>query len=444
MSAAEPSPELLDALVEWLRIPSVSGERADAPALERAAAWVVERVRDAGGEAEVVVTGGNPLAVGELRARRADAPTVLVYAHYDVQDPGPPERWTSPPFEPEVRDGRLYGRGTADDKGNAYPLLHVACALAREGDLPVHVRVLVEGEEESGGTTAAQWLAADERGADCAVVWDAGMADARTPALTLGLRGMVRVALRVRAAERDLHSGLYGGAALNAVHALHTMLGAVLPGSDARLRPDLRAGVSPPRPEELGSWERLAPGADVLAEAGGRPADPSAASELYTRTGAGASLDVNWIEAGEPRTIVPALARAALSLRLAPGQDGARVAGALGDLLRAAAPAGADVELDSEWTAPTLFEPGLPAIRLAGAAFERACGVPTALVRSGGSIPIVAAFAARGLPTVVSGFSLPADRIHSPDESYRLESLAMGERAAQELYAALSELPAGD
>ena len=114
------------------------------------------------------------------------------------------------------------------------------------------------------------------------------------------------------------------------------------------------------------------------------------------------------------------------------------------DLLRAAAPAGADLELDSEWTAPTLFEPGLPAIRLAGAAFERACGVPTALVRSGGSIPIVAAFAARGLPTVVSGFSLPADRIHSPDESYRLESLAMGERAARELYAALSELPAGD
>jgi acetylornithine deacetylase/succinyl-diaminopimelate desuccinylase-like protein len=219
------------------------------------------------------------------------------------------------------------------------------------------------------------------------------------------------------------------------------MVGAVLPGPDGRLRSELRAGIAPPAPEELASWERLTPGADVLAEAGGRPADPGAAARFYERTGADASLDVNWIEAGEPRTIVPAQARAALSLRLAPGQDGAPVAEALGALLRAAAPAGADVALESEWTPPALFEPHLPAIRLAAAALERACGVPAVFVRSGGSIPVVAAFAERRIPTVLSGFSLPADRIHAPDESFRLESLAMGERAARELYVALSALP---
>jgi acetylornithine deacetylase/succinyl-diaminopimelate desuccinylase-like protein len=440
---AAPSPGLLDDLVEWLRIPSVSGEGADPEALERAAAWVVERVRAAGGEADVLPTAGNPLAVGELRAARAGAPNVLIYGHYDVQAPGPLELWHSPPFEPEVRDGRLYARGAADDKGNFLPLLHGACALAQEGALPVNVRVLVEGEEESGGTSAADWLAEDERGADCAVVWDAGMADERTPALTLGLRGMVRAEVRVRTAERDLHSGLYGGAVLNAVHALHAMLAGVLPGPDGRLRPELRAGVAPPSAEETEAWERLPLGARVIAEAGGRPLSPAAAAEYYERTGADAALDVNRIESGERRTIVPGEARAALSLRLAPGQDGARVADALSACLREGAPAGAEVALETEWAPPALFPPELPAIELAARALERASGTPAALVRVGGSIPVVAALAARGIPTVVSGFGLPGDLFHAPNESYRLESLALGERAARELYTVLGELPAG-
>ncbi|MEA2428234.1 MAG: hypothetical protein QOF37_1862, partial [Thermoleophilaceae bacterium] len=141
-------PDLLEELTDWLRIPSISTGDGDPADIARACDWVCERVRAAGGECEpVVVGGGNPIAVGELRANRDDAPTVLIYGHYDVQSPGPLEAWETPPFEPEVRDGRIYARGACDDKGNFLPLLHVACALATAGELPVNVRVLVEGEE---------------------------------------------------------------------------------------------------------------------------------------------------------------------------------------------------------------------------------------------------------------------------------------------------------
>src|SRR3954466_12785029 len=149
---------LLDDLLDWLRIPSISTGGGDPADLERAAAWVAQRVSGAGGEARVIATGGNPLAVGELRAARENAPTVLIYGHYDVQSVGDLEAWITPPFEPDVRDGRLYARGSSDDKGNFFPLLYVACEMAAAGELPVNVRVVVEGEEEAGGEGVIEWL----------------------------------------------------------------------------------------------------------------------------------------------------------------------------------------------------------------------------------------------------------------------------------------------
>ena len=187
---------------------------------------------------------------------------MLIYGHYDVQGPGPAEAWDSPPFEPEVRDGRLYARGAADDKGNFLPLLHVACAMAREGTLPVHVRVLVEGEEERAGEAVAEWVRADERGADVAVVFDSGMPDPDTPAVTVGLRGMVDVDVTVRTAPRNLHSGLYGGTVLNALHVLHGQLAHVIP---ARRRPRPRRAA---RRHRAGGGRR----ARVVARAGPRRA----------------------------------------------------------------------------------------------------------------------------------------------------------------------------
>jgi acetylornithine deacetylase/succinyl-diaminopimelate desuccinylase-like protein len=433
---------LLDELMAWLAIPSISTGGGDPEDLRRAAEWAAERVRAAGGTAELVTLGeANPLVVGELRAARADAPTVLIYGHYDVQGPGPLQAWTSPPFEPTVRDGRIYARGAADDKGNFLPLLHVACELAAAGTLPVNVRVLVEGEEEASSGAVSEWIRADVRAADCAIVFDSGMADEDTPALTLGLRGMVMLALRVRTGARDLHSGVYGGSALNALHVLTAMLAEVVPGPDGRLREELRAGVAPPTPAELESWQRLTPGEEVLAEVGGRPAYPGAGAEYYERNGADTALDVNELVGGEPRTVLPVTASAVLSVRLAPGQSAAEIAPVFEGLLRGAAPEGAEVEIDAQLADPSLFDPEAPALTLAVAAIERATGVAPALTRTGGSIPAVAELAARGIPTVVTGFVLPDDAFHAPDESYRLESLALGERTARELYAALAELP---
>jgi len=429
---------LLDDLLDWLRIPSISTGGGDAADLERAAAWVVQRLAAVGGEGRVVATEGNPLAVGELRAAREDAPTVLIYGHYDVQGPGDLALWSSPPFAPEIRDGRLYARGASDDKGNFLPLLHVACALARDGALPVNVRVLVEGEEEAASHAVSEWIRADERRADCAIVFDSDMADPDTPAITLGLRGIVMTNVDVRVAPRDLHSGIYGGTVANALHVLHAMLAEVVPGTDGRVRAELREGIVAPDPAELASWRRLPPGADELASVGanavGDPAD------FYARTGADASLDVNEIRGGEPRTLVPAAAHATLSLRLAARQDPDRMAEVLTGLLRAAAPPYAEVEIETIRAAPALFDASHPSVALATQALERAVGVAPVLTRSGGSIPAVAELGHRGIPTIVSGFALSDDRIHSPDESFRLSSLERGERAARELYAALAAL----
>jgi acetylornithine deacetylase/succinyl-diaminopimelate desuccinylase-like protein len=435
---------LLEELGDWLRIPSVSTDGGDADAIARAAQWALQRVRAAGGVCELVrMSGGNPLVVGELRSANAAAPTILIYGHYDVQGPGPLEQWTTPPFEPTVRDGRLYARGAADDKGNFLPLLHVACGMAAAGELPVHVRVLIEGEEEIAGREVIEWVRADERRCDAAIVFDSGMPDARTPAVTVGLRGIVMNHLEVRTGARNLHSGSYGGSVLNAQHVLHRLLGELVPDARGRVRPELAEGVLAVSDAELASWRRLPPGARAIAEVGGRPVAPDAAEQFYLRTGALPALDVNHVEGGEARTVVPASARASVSLRLAAGQDPERMRETIERLLRGALPDGAELELHSHLATPVLFDPEQPALRLAAQAIERACGVPPVFQRSGGSIPIVAEMAERGYPVIVGGFGLPEDALHAPDESYALASLDWGEAASRELYLALASLPAG-
>jgi acetylornithine deacetylase/succinyl-diaminopimelate desuccinylase-like protein len=433
--------ELREELLDWLRIPSVSAGARDEAALRTAAEWALERVRRAGGTGELVDTpGGAPLVVGELRSGREDAPTVMIYGHYDVQDPGDLGLWTTPPFAPDIRDGRIYARGAADDKGNFLPLLHVACAMAAAGELPVHVRVLVEGAEETGDPGVGEWVAADERGADCVIVFDTSMLDEDTPVLTLGTRGMVFARVEVRTGASPAHSGVYGGAALNAFHALHTALAAVLAGPDGRLPEPLWAGVAEPAPEELESWATL-PGGDVLLAAGGAiPSDARAVEEFHVRTSARPSLDVHRVSGGQDRTIVVDVASAALSVRLAPGQRSSEISAALERLLRDALPAGATLTYTAELAEPSLFDPALPALAAARRALERACGRPPAVVRSGGSLPVLSAFADRRIPAIVSGFAVPSDAFHAPDESYRLAGLEQGAAAARALYEELGRL----
>jgi acetylornithine deacetylase/succinyl-diaminopimelate desuccinylase-like protein len=433
---------LLDDLLDWLRIPSISTGGGDPADLQRAAEWAAGKVRDAGGTAELVrVDGGNPLVVGELRGARDDAPTVLIYGHYDVQGVGDLDLWDSEPFAPEIRDGRVFARGAADDKGNFLPLLAAACDLARAGELPVHVRVAIEGEEEAGGASIAAWLAADDRGADAAIVYDSGMVGPDLPAITIGLRGVVLMTFEVRAAARDLHSGLYGGSALNALHALHAALAQVLPDADGRVRDELRVGIAPVSDAERASWALLPPGAEALSAAGARPAYPGAADEYYERNGAETAVDVNQIVAGDARTVIPAVARATVSIRLAPGQDPTAMGAEVERLLRAGLPAGAELTVLSSHAAdPALFPPDLPAIQIAVAALESACGVAPVLARSGGSIPIVADLGAKGIPTIVTGFVLPDDPFHAPNESFSLRGLELGRRSAEALLKGLAKL----
>ena len=435
-------PGRLEELYDWLRIPSISTGGGEASDLLAAAEFAAAIIRRAGGEAELVTIGaGNPLVVGELNAIREGAPTVIIYGHYDVQGPGPLDLWQSPPFEPEVRADRLYARGAADDKGNFYPLLLAACELFESGELAVNVRVVIEGEEEAGGESVAAWVKAEGRGADCAIVFDSAMEDAQTPAITIGLRGCVSTSISVTAQPRDLHSGLYGGSVQNALHVLQQILTPLLPDADGNLLAELRAGAEPPSAAELESWQQLRPGQELLDEVGATPLASDSGADFRRRNGAEPSFEVNWIEGGAARTVVPAQARAFVTLRLAPGQDAAAMQATLERLLREHAPDGAQLEIESHAATPSLFAADLPAIQIAREAIERASGMKTALIRSGGSIPVVADFASAGIPVIVSGFGLADDEIHAPNESFVLDHLDLGERCARELLQALAALP---
>jgi acetylornithine deacetylase/succinyl-diaminopimelate desuccinylase-like protein len=432
-------PPWFDELAEFLRIPSVSADPERAGEVRDAGQWVCDFVRDAGGACELVDWKGHPLAVGELRASSdADrAPTVLCYGHFDVQPPDPLELWESPPFEPEIRGEHLYARGVADDKGQLYMLLAGARELARSGRLPVNVRFACDGEEETGGDSIVQFVAADERGAQAAIIFDSEMIAPGRPAFDVALRGVVYFHLTMRTGGRDLHSGMFGGAALNAAHALSQTLAAVLP-RDGRLAEPLRKGIAPPTQAEIEAWRELPTGAEALAEQGANPVDGRAAEEFYLRTTAEPALDVNGIESGSPhaqKTVLPVRADANVSIRLAPGQDPAEIAREFDRLVRDAAPAGSELDVQLLASAPAaLMAPDAPAIQLGIRAFERAVGARPALVRIGGTLPIAAALADKGIATVISGFSLPDSNIHSPNEQLRTEYVTLGIAAAQALF----------
>ena len=212
----------LDELSEFLRIPSVSADPAHQGDLEEAAGWIADKIRRGGGEAELVPYGTRPLVIAEFPASNgaSSAPTVIAYAHYDVQPPAPLELWDRDPFDATIRGEWLYARGVADDKGQLWMLVHAASLLAAEGALPINLRIVSDGEEEVGGQSIVEFLQADERGADVCVIFDGGMESRDQPAIAVATRGLAAFNLRVRTGARDLHSGMYGNAALNAIHAL--------------------------------------------------------------------------------------------------------------------------------------------------------------------------------------------------------------------------------
>jgi len=431
-------------LVEFLRIPSVSADPAHGADVARAAGWVCEFVGSMGGEAELVDWEGHPLACGEVRASvGGEAPTVLCYGHFDVQPPAPLELWASDPFEPEIRDEYIYGRGVVDDKGQLFMLLSAARDLARGGELPVHLRFCCDGEEEIGGHSIVDFLAADARGADAAVIFDTDMIAPGLPAFTVSTRGLIYFHVTVRTGDRDLHSGLYGGAALNAAHVLARSITGLV-ARDGRLAEPLRKGLAGATEDELAGWAKLPTGATELESQGARPADPRAAEEFYLRTFAEPALDVNGIACGSPqlqKTVLPVEAVANLSIRLAPGQKVGDIAPEVERLLVESIPAGATIEVELLSSSPPGRVPAdARAIALGLDAFERAVGARPALIGSGGTLPIVPALIDRGIPTILTGFGLSDSNIHSPNERLRADHLPLGISAARELFLELGAL----
>ena len=402
---AEPPQEWMAELDELLRIPSVSADPVLAGEVVRAAEWVRDFIRASGGEAELLATDKHPLVIGELRASEGaeDAPTVIAYGHFDVQPEAPLELWESPPFEPTVRDGWLYARGVADDKGQLY--------------------ILLKG--------------------DACVIFDGNMLAPGKPAFFVATRGIAYFHVRVRTGEKDLHSGVFGGAAMNASHVLLQVLGAVLP-RDGQVPEPLRAGIVRPGDEEIESWGALEPGDEVLGAQGARPADQRAAEDFYLRTCVEPAVDVHGVLGGEPqlqKTVIGVEAEANVSIRLVPGQDDQTIAAEMERLMREAAPEGADVEIELIASAPAaLVRPDDPAIKLGQDAFERVIGARPLLIRIGGSLPVMAALESKQIPTILTGFDLPEGNIHSPNERFRVDHIALGVETAKELFRSLSEL----
>jgi acetylornithine deacetylase/succinyl-diaminopimelate desuccinylase-like protein len=432
-------------LAELLSIPSISADPAFREDVKRAGEWVCELIRRSGGTAELTPWGERELVLGEIPASNGatSAPTVLVYNHFDVQPPAPLDLWESEPFELDVRGEWAYARGIADDKGQLWLVLKAAQRLVEANALPVNLRIAFDGEEEVGGHTIVDWIEQDERGADAAVIFDGGMLKRGVPTIELATRGLVAFDVSVTTGERDLHSGMYGGAALNAIHVLMRCFDAVLAGPDGRLLEPLRAGIAPPTAAELEAWAKLPTGAESLSEQGARPLDATAAEEFYVRTWAEPSADVNGILGGKPgvrNTTLSVAASGEFTIRLAPGQNADTVGAAAEKLLRAAAPEGAELEIAWSGSNPGLVRADAPAVQLALEAFEQGFGTRPLLTRVGGSIPLMPALAECGIDTILTGFALPESNVHSPNERFLVEYFGAGIETAAALFTALAKL----
>jgi len=433
-------------LGELIAIPSVSADPSHRADVKRAGEWVCDFIRRIGGTAELTPLGEHELALGEIPASSgADAaPTVLVYGHFDVQPAAPLELWDTDPFELTIKDEWAYARGITDDKGQLYILLKAAQKLVEANALPVNLRFACDGEEEVGGNTIVEWLGVDDRGADAGVIFDGGMLRVDMPAFELATRGLIAFDVDVRTGERDLHSGMYGGAALNAVHVLMRCLDAVLAGPSGLLPEPLRQGIAAPTQDELEAWSTLPAGADELASQGARALDANAAEQFYLRTFAEPSADVTGILGGKPgfrNTTLSVHAAGQVTVRLAPGQDLHTIGSTAEKLMRAAAPDGADVDVAWEGAPPGLMRPDSPAVQLGLEAFEQVLGVKPLLVRAGGTLPIVPALADKGIPTVLTGFGLPESNVHSPNEKFLVRYFEAGVDTAAALFTRYRELP---
>jgi len=442
-------------LIDFLRIPSVSTQPQHAADVAAAARWLAAQMTAAGLEhVRVLTTAGHPLVYADWLHAGSDAPTVLIYGHYDVQPAEPFDQWETPPFEPTVRGDYLYARGAADDKGQVY--VHVKAAeayLEAHGRLPVNVKFIVEGEEESGSVNLSRFIPANKAllAADVALVSDTTILSPDQPAIVYGLRGMVYAFVDVTGPGRDLHSGSFGGGVNNPLNALAHII-AQLKDAEGKIRvPGFYEGVRPLSAAERALLAQFPLDGDAWLKETGAPAQwGEPGYSLVERLGARPTLDVNGLIGGYTgpgaKTVIPSTAHAKISMRLVPDQDPQEIYARFVEYVQTVAPAGVTVQVTSAHHAyPSLTDYTLPAMRAASHAYAVAFGREPVFMREGGSIPVVSDFQRHlGLETVLMGFGLPTDRIHAPNERFYLPNFYRGVQTSIEFMALYARLFAGD
>jgi acetylornithine deacetylase/succinyl-diaminopimelate desuccinylase-like protein len=427
---------LLGELSGFLSIPSVSALPAHTADCRRAAEWLRDELTTLGCPTVQIIEGeGHPVVWAE-GPEVPGRPTLLIYGHYDVQPPDPLDEWISPPFEPTVREGRLYARGAADDKGQVFCLLKAYEATLDADRLPpLNLRFIFEGEEESGGRVISDLLHAEpERTrADAALVCDTSYYAPGWPAVYTALRGICYAEISVRTLQRDLHSGSYGGVAPNALETLVRIL-SKLKSADGEIEiPKLYKAVEPPTKQELKSWKQLPfdKAAFVRDEVTGQVLTGLKEYSVFERVWALPTFEIHGIRGGfvgeGAKTVIPAQATAKVSLRLVPGQTYAKVGKQLERAVAEAAPRWADVQVNLlHGGDPVRVDVSHPAFALLDEAFVAVTGRAAVRVRSGGSIPIVPDLGLSGAPVLLTGIGLPDDGLHSPNEKLDLAQLWSG------------------
>jgi Peptidase family M20/M25/M40. len=426
----------LHQLSEFLRIPSISALPEHKNDIRRAAKWLSNEMKTIGLEhVEIMETDGNPIVYGDW-LHTEGKPTVLIYGHYDVQPVDPLDLWDSPPFEPVIKDGKLFARGASDDKGQIFMHLKALEALlATENGLPVNVRMIFEGEEEIGSPHLPAFVkkSLDLLKADCLVISDTAMLDRGKPAICYGLRGLTGIEITVKGAKADLHSGAYGGGVRNAAQALVELLASFHDSHGNVLVEGFYDDVRPLSEEERRTFRSLSGDEKEICRELGVPDLFGEPGYCYQeRIAARPTLEINGIFGGFTgegiKTIIPSKAVAKITCRLVPDQKPQKIYELLVRHVEAHKPKGVEVSYHPYDSGPPFLTPlDHPVIQAAGKAYETVYGVPVTYIRSGGSIPIVAEFQQQlKIPIVLMGFGLPNENYHAPNEHFHLENFEKG------------------
>ena len=425
----------LEELFELIRIPSISSESEHKEDMVRTAEKIRDFLLAAGADkAEVMPSDGNPVVYGE-KTVDPDAPTVIVYGHYDVMPVDPLDLWVSDPFEPVVKDGKIYARGADDDKGQMFMQVKAFEALVKTGNLKVNVKFMIEGEEEIGSPALGPWCEKhkDMLKADTILISDTGMIAQDIPSITTGLRGLSYVEVKVTGPNKDLHSGLFGGAVANPANILAKMIASLtdennhitIPGfyDDVQEVSDEERAEMAKAPFDLEEYKKALDIDEVWGEKG---------YSTNERTGIRPSLDVNGIWSGYTgegaKTVLPSVAHAKISMRLVPDQDNEKISKLFADHFKAIAPPAVKVEVKALHGGQAYVSPlTMPAYKAAEKAYTKTFGKKPVPTRSGGSIPIVSTFESiLGIKSILMGFGLESDAIHSPNENYPLFNFYKG------------------